>query len=76
MKLTSEEEEIIALPDEGCNEEIESCALSLIGKLLTCKPFNKKAAQDTLRRASSGCLRVAHGLLITRFYCYASGNWV
>ena len=51
MKLTSEEEEIIALPNEGRKEEIESCALSLIGKFLTCKPFNKKAAQDTLRRA-------------------------
>ena len=51
MKLTSEEEEIIALPDEGHKEEIKSCVLSLIGKFLTCKPFNKKAAQVTLRRA-------------------------
>ena len=25
--------------------------MSLIGKFLTCKPFNKKAAQDTLQRA-------------------------
>ena len=48
MRLTSEEEEIIALPDEGRKEEIESCVLSLIGKYLTFKPFNKKAAQDTI----------------------------
>ena len=48
MKLTSKEEEIIMLPDEGCKEEIESCVLSLIGKFLTCKPFNKKAVQETL----------------------------
>ena len=48
MKLTSEEEEIIALLDEGRKEEIESCVLSLIGKFLTCKPFNKKAVQETL----------------------------
>lgn len=103
MKLTSEEEEVIARPDEGRKEEIESYALSLIRKFLTCKPFNKKAAQDTLRRAWgmdegmqivdvglnlfqfkfkfktelswSRCLRVVHGLLITRFFCYASGNW-
>ena len=29
MRLTSEEEEIIALPDERHKEEIESCVLSL-----------------------------------------------
>ena len=42
MKLTLEEEEIITLPDEGRKEEIESCVLSLIGKFLTYKPFNKR----------------------------------
>ena len=51
MKLTIEEEEVIAISEEGRQEEIESCVLSLIGKILTCKPFNKKAAQNTLRRA-------------------------
>ena len=45
MKLTTEEEEeeVIAISDEGRKEEIESCLLSLIGKFLTCKPFNKSA---------------------------------
>ena len=51
MKLTMEEEEVIAISDEGRKEEIESCSLSLIGKFLTCKPFNKRAALSTLRRA-------------------------
>ena len=51
MKLTMEEEEVIAISDEGRKEDIESCALSLIGKFLTCKPFNKRAALNTLRRA-------------------------
>ena len=51
MKLTSEEEETIAILDEGPKEELESCALSLIGKFLTCRSFNKKAAQDTLKKA-------------------------
>lgn len=32
-------------------EGLESCALSLIGKFLTCRPFNKKAALRTLKRA-------------------------
>ena len=31
MKLTTEEEEVIAISDEGRKEEIESYALSLIG---------------------------------------------
>ena len=44
MKLTSEEEEVIIVSDEGRKDEIESCSLSLIGKFLTCKPFNKRVA--------------------------------
>ncbi|XP_030963866.1 uncharacterized protein LOC115985030 [Quercus lobata] len=51
MKLTTEEEEVIAISDEGRKEDIASCALSLIGKFLTCKPFNKRAAQNNLRKA-------------------------
>jgi len=51
MKLTMEEEEVILISNEGRKEEIESCHLSLIGKFLTCKPFNKQATQTTLRRA-------------------------
>lgn len=51
MKLTMEEEEDITISDKGRKEEIESCAQSLIGKFLTCKSFNKKVAQNTLRKA-------------------------
>ena len=36
MKLTAEEEETIAISDEGRKEAIESCHLSLIGKFLMC----------------------------------------
>ena len=42
---------MITILDEGRKEEIEGCALSLIGKFLTCKPFNKRATYNTLRRA-------------------------
>ena len=51
MKLTTEEEEVIPISDEGRQEEIERCALSLIGKFLTCKLFNKKVALSTMKRA-------------------------
>ena len=51
MKLTSEEEEVIEISDEGILEALESCNLSLIGKFLMCKPFNKMAAKNTIRRA-------------------------
>lgn len=51
MKLTTEEEEVITIWDEDRRDEIESCSLSLVGKFLTCKPFNKQAAQNTLRQA-------------------------
>jgi len=51
MKLTIEEEEIISISDEGRLDAIESCNPSLIGKFLTCKPFNRMAAKNTIRQA-------------------------
>lgn len=51
MKLTMEEEEVITISDEDRRVEIESCSLILLGKFLTCKPLNKRAAQTTLLRA-------------------------
>jgi len=50
MKLTMEEEEVIAILVETRKEEIESCAQSLIDKFLTCKSFNKRASHNTLRK--------------------------
>lgn len=51
MTLTLEEEEIIEISEEGLREEIVDCSLSLIGKFLTCKPFNKKAVHNMLKKA-------------------------
>ena len=51
MKLTTDEEEVISISDEGREAEIESYSLSLIGKFLTCRSFIKRAAQGTLKRA-------------------------
>lgn len=51
MRLTSEEEEVIQISYEGRREEINRCTQSLVGKFLTCKPYNKRAALNTLRKA-------------------------
>ena len=51
LRLTSNEEEIIAIFDDGRLEALESCNLSLIRKFLTCKPFNKMATKNTIWRA-------------------------
>ena len=51
MRLTTEEEETIEIPDEERREGLENCALSLLGKFLTCRSFNKRAAITTLKRA-------------------------
>ena len=51
MKLTVDEVEVIAISDEGRLEAIESCNLSLIGKFLMRKSFNKRAVKNTLKRA-------------------------
>ena len=48
--MTSAEEEVIEIMEER-KEGMESCALSLIGKFLTCRPFNRKATITTLKRA-------------------------
>ena len=48
-KLIAKEEEVIAMLDKGRLLEIESCNLSLIGKFLTYKAFNKQATMNTLR---------------------------
>ena len=45
MKLTTEEEEVITISDEGRVEAIEDCTLSLMGKFLTCKSFNKSSKE-------------------------------
>ena len=50
MKLIAEEEETITIPEEARLPEIESCTLSLVGKFLTCKTFNKWATLATIRR--------------------------
>ena len=51
MKLTAMEEEVISISKEGRLPEIESCNLSLIGKFLMCKVFNKRATMNTIQRA-------------------------
>ena len=51
MKLMIEEEEIIPISDEGRLDAIKSCNLSLMGKFLTCKVFNRMAAKNKIWRA-------------------------
>ena len=51
ITLTLEKEETITISDESQKEELESCALSRIGKFLTCKLFNKRAALNTIKKA-------------------------
>ena len=51
LKLMSEEEEEIQVSDVGRLEEIDSYVLSLLGKFLTCEPYNRKEAKNTLQKA-------------------------
>ena len=53
LKLTSEEVEEIQVSDEGRSEEIDGCVLSLIGKFLTCRPYNRKAGKNTTKSVGS-----------------------
>ena len=51
MKLMIEEEEIIPISNEGRLDAVKSCNLSLMGKFLTCKLFNRMAAKNKIWRA-------------------------
>ena len=70
MKLTTDKEEVIVISEEGRKEEIKSCAKSLIENFLTCKPFNKRTAQNILRkswRINEGWQIVEAGLNLFQF---------
>ena len=74
MKLTSDEEEVIPISDEGKLAALESCRLSLIGKFLTCKPFNKRVAKNTLRRAW-GLANSLQIIKVVRVFSNSSFKW-
>lgn len=48
MHVMVKEEEDIVIPNDSRVFDIKGCNLSLIGKFLMCKPFNRQIVQDTL----------------------------
>ena len=73
MKLTMEEEVIVVF-DEERKDEIESCQQSLIEKFLTCKPFNKREAYNTIKKAwglHDGAQIIEVGLNLFQFKFHA-----
>lgn len=49
IKLTEDEEANMPISAERRGNSLEECSLSLFGRLLTGKPFNRRAARDTLK---------------------------
>jgi hypothetical protein len=49
ITLTNDEEEQFIISDEQRGDRLEACALSLIGRFLSLKPINRRAAKDTMR---------------------------
>ncbi|KAL0002428.1 hypothetical protein SO802_016209 [Lithocarpus litseifolius] len=81
MTLTSEEEEVIEILEEGRKEQIESYVFILIGKFLTCRPFNRRAAITTLKRAwgledGVQVLEVGTNLFQLKFQTEFAMDWV
>jgi hypothetical protein len=81
MKLTGEEEENIALSQEGRVAVLEDCSLSLFGKFLSTKSFNRRAARETMKRVwkmNSECkiLEVGMDILQFKFNTGFQLNWV
>ncbi len=49
MKLTKEGENGIVLSKDMNIRSLNDCSFSLVGKFLTSKPFNQRAAMETMR---------------------------
>ena len=63
MKLTTEEEETIAISDEGRKEAIESCHLCLIGKFLMRRRSLAKRGRGSEQDGSGGKYGFLHEML-------------
>ncbi|KAF7141710.1 hypothetical protein RHSIM_Rhsim06G0052000 [Rhododendron simsii] len=49
--LSDEEEDVIIIDEEICQQALVACSFSLVGKLLTTKRFKVAAMKESLRRA-------------------------
>ncbi|KAE9450366.1 hypothetical protein C3L33_17734, partial [Rhododendron williamsianum] len=49
--LSDEEEDVITIDEEICQQALVACSFSLVGKLLTTKRFKVAAMKESLRRA-------------------------
>ena len=81
IKLTVDEEVNIAITAEKRGNTLEECSLSLFGKFQTSRPFNRRAARDTMRSvwrmgSELQILEVGNDILQFKFPTEFQRQWV
>ena len=81
VNLMNEEEDNIVITATNRGSALEECSLSLLGRFLTQKPINFRAARSTLRLAwrmgdDVRIVKVGNGLLQFKFAQAFQMKWV
>ena len=81
MKLTTEEDEVMAIRPVRWDKVMEEFSLSLIGRVLTSKPINIRATKNLLRAmwklgSDLKIVEVGDGLLQFKFTLESQLMWV
>ncbi|XP_075674919.1 uncharacterized protein LOC142644126 [Castanea sativa] len=81
MKLTTEEDEVMSIRSVRREKFLEEFSLSLIGRFLTSKQINLRAAKNLLRNMwklgdDMKIIEVGEGLLVFKFLMESQLQWV
>ena len=81
IQLTEEEGEVLEIRSTNRHKTLEECSLSLVGRFLSTRPYNLRAAKATIRVAwKLGCdvriIEVGEGILQFKFTLESQLVWV
>ncbi|XP_075650202.1 uncharacterized protein LOC142620777 [Castanea sativa] len=81
MKLTTEEDEVMSIPSVRRDKILEEFSLSLIGRFLTSKQINLRAAKNLLQNMwklsdDMKIIEMGEGLLLFKFSMESQLQWI
>ena len=81
IQLTEEEGEVLEIRSTNQDKTLEECSLSLVGRFLSTRPYNLRAAKATIRVAwklgsDVRIIEVGEGILQFKFTLESQLVWV